>query len=263
MNILFIGDVCGNPGRETVSKVLPEIKNEYGVDLVIANGENIAHGRGATRKTIMELLSSGVNFVTSGNHIFRIESFHNDLDDPNLPIIRPANYPDDIIGSGYDVVDLGSKGVALIINLQGAMAQHSSIITCPFRKLDEILDSTIDLHPSAIIVDFHAEYSSDKKALGFYADGRISALFGTHTHVPTADERILPKGTAYVTDAGMTGPQESVLWIKKEIGIRFQKYPYPTGFEIETEGKMVFNSVLIKTNEKGLADKIERIDRVI
>lgn len=263
MNILFIGDVCGKPGRDTALKLLPKIKNEYSVDLVIANVENIAHGRGATRKTILDLLSAGVNFLTSGNHIFRIESFLDDLDDANLPIIRPANYPDDIVGRGYDIVDLGEKGIVLVINLQGSMAQHANLISCPFRKMDEILERTKDLHPAAIIVDYHAEFTSDKKALGAYLDGRVTAVIGTHTHVATADNRVLRKGTGYVTDAGMTGPQDSILWVKEEVGIRFQMYPYPTKFEVETEGSMIFNSVFVKVGENGLAESIERVDRVV
>ncbi len=263
MNILFIGDICGRPGRDAVSQVLPKIKKEYAVDLVIANAENVAHGRGATRKTILDLLGSGIDFCTSGNHIFRNESFLDDLDDPHLPIIRPANYPDDIVGRGYDVVDLGEKGIVLIINLQGSVGQHTNLISCPFRKMDQILDETIDLHPTATIVDLHADFTSEKKSLGFYLDGRISAFFGTHTHVPTADERILPKGTAYVTDAGMVGPENSVLWLKNEVGVRFQKYPYATRFEMETEGPMVFNSVLVEVGKNGLAENIERVDKVI
>jgi calcineurin-like phosphoesterase len=127
----------------------------------------------------------------------------------------------------------------------------------------QILDEKIDLNPSAIIVDYHAEFTSEKKALGYYLDGRVSALFGTHTHVPTADQRILPKKTAYLTDAGMVGPLNSVLWLKKELAIRYQKYPYPTRFEVETDGSMVFNSVLVQVGPDGKAERIERIDKVI
>jgi len=263
MNILFIGDVSGKPGRKTVRKVLDKMKSEYDLDLVIANCENIAHGRGVTRKTANELLDAGVDFLTSGDHVFRIESFLEELDDPHFPVIRPANYPDDIVGRGYDLIDLGEKGQVLVINLQGLSFMHENIVSCPFRKIDEILEKTKSLNPVATIVDFHGEATSDKKALGFYLDGRVTALLGTHTHVATADQRVLEKGTAYVTDVGMVGPQNSVLWVKKEIGIRFQKYPYNIRFEMEESGPMIFNSVLVKVGANGFADSIERVDRVV
>lgn len=263
MKILFVGDICGGPGRKTVHKVLPQLRKKLEIDAVIANGENAAHGRGLTRKTTQEILNAGVDFLTSGNHVFRIEAFLEDLDDPAFPVIRPANYPDDIVGRGYDLIDLGPKGSILVINLQGSLPVHKNLISCPFRKVDEILDSTIDLKPTATIVDYHAEFTAEKVALGHYVDGRVTALLGTHTHVPTADARVLEKSTAYVTDAGMVGPQNSILWVKKETGIRFQKYPYAVRFEMEEDGPMVFNSVLIEVGENGLADKIERVDRVV
>lgn len=262
MNILFIGDVCGEPGRKTIAKILPKLRKEKEIDLVIANAENVAHGRGVTRKTADELFSLGIDFLTSGDHVFNVESFLDDLDDSDLPLIRPANYPDDIPGRGYDLIDLGAKGQVLIINLQGLSFMHENLVICPFRKIDEILNKTETLNPTAIIVDFHGEATADKIAFGHYVDGRVSAVIGTHTHVPTADARILEKGTGFVTDAGMVGPLNSVLWVKKDIAIRFQKYPYRTRFEIEESGPMVFNSVLFEI-EKGKAVSIERVDHII
>lgn len=261
MKILFIGDVCGEPGRKTVAQILPKLRAKHRIDLIIANAENVAHGRGVTRRTAEELLSSGIDFMTSGDHVFNVERFLDDLDDPNLPLIRPANYPEDIPGRGYDVIDLGAKGQILVINLQGLSFMHENLVTCPFRKIDEILEKTEKLNPTATIIDFHGEATADKIAFGHYVDGRVSAVFGTHTHVPTADARILEKGTGYVTDAGMVGPLNSVLWVKKDIAIRFQKYPYRTRFEIEESGPMVFNSVLIEVGSKGFVEKIERVDK--
>lgn len=263
MKLLFIGDVCGKPGRTTISALVPNLRKELGLDLVIANAENVAHGKGVTEETARELLSSGVDFLTSGDHVFRIERFHDTLDDQQFPLIRPANYPEDIIGRGYDIIDIPDKGTVLVINLQGLSFMHENIVTCPFRKIDEILELTSTLNPIATIIDFHGEATADKVAFGHYVDGRVSAVFGTHTHVPTADARILEKGTAYVTDAGMVGPQNSVLWVKKEDGMAFQKYPYPRRFEMEEKRPYILNSVLVEIGEDGKAISIERVDKVL
>jgi len=262
MRLLFIGDVCGEPGRKAIKQLVPKLREELELDVVIANGENVAHGKGMTYKTSNILLNSGIDYLTSGDHVFRINGFIDHLDDTDFHVLRPANYPDDIVGRGYDLLEVNGKRI-LIINLMGLSFVRETIITDPFRKLDEILDKTQALNPDATIVDFHGEATADKRAFGFYADGRVSAVFGTHTHVPTADAQILKKGTAYVTDAGMTGPKDSVLWVKKDAAINFQMYPYYTPFDIELEGEAVLNAVLVEINDDGKANSIERVDRTI
>ena len=202
MRILAIGDVIGRPGRRALSRLLPGLIDEYGIDLVIANAENIAGGIGVTLSTARELLKSGVNVMTSGNHIWAEKEIIPHLDS-DLPIVRPFNYPPGLPGRGY----LVNRGV-LVINLIGRTFIGN--YDCPFRTMDKLLAELADM-PPVIIVDFHAEATSEKVALGRYLDGRVSAILGTHTHVGTTDARILPRGTAYVTDIGMTGPIDSVI----------------------------------------------------
>ena len=202
MNILAVGDVIGKPGRRALQQFLPGLINEYDIDLVVANGENSAHGIGITVKTAQELLDAGVDVITSGNHIWaqrEIASFM----DGELPIIRPLNFPPGVAGRGYLTV----KDV-LVVNLIGRIFVGPA--DCPFRAMDALLSSLSPL-PKVILVDFHAEATSEKIALGRYLDGRVSAVLGTHTHVGTTDSHILPGGTAYVTDIGMVGPMDSII----------------------------------------------------
>ena len=202
MNILAVGDVIGKPGRRALQQFLPGLINEYNVDLVIANGENLAHGIGITVKTAQELLDAGVDVITSGNHIWAQREIVNHMDG-DLPIIRPLNFPPGVAGRGYLVID----GV-LVVNLMGRVFMKPA--DCPFRAMDDLLSSLRPL-PKVITVDFHAEATSEKIALGRYLDGRVSAVLGTHTHVGTADNHIMPGGTAYVTDIGMVGPMDSII----------------------------------------------------
>ena len=202
MRILVVGDIIGKPGRRALQQFLPGLINELDIELVVANGENSAHGIGITVKTAQELLDAGVDVITSGNHIWAQRDII-DCMDGDLPIIRPLNFPPGVAGRGY----LKVKG-ALVVNLIGRISIGPS--DCPFRAMDAMLSSLSPL-PKVILVDFHAEATSEKIALGRYLDGRVSAVLGTHTHVGTTDSHILPGGTAYVTDIGMVGPMDSII----------------------------------------------------
>ncbi|MBI4272379.1 TIGR00282 family metallophosphoesterase [Candidatus Uhrbacteria bacterium] len=262
MKILFIGDVMGKPGRKAVDALLPEIKKEYEPDFVIANAENLAHGKGITKQTLDELLSSGIDFCTSGNHIWAKPEGHDILAQKNSPVIRPANFPPNVPGVGIKVIPVGARNV-LVINLMGRvfMKEH---LDCPFRTLDAILEQYKKEKPAAIIVDFHAEATSEKNTFGLYADGRVSAVLGTHTHIPTADERVLPKGTAYITDVGMVGLKNSSIGIEYEGILKTFLDQMPGKFEIPDHGLVFFNAVLLDIDTKDChARSIARIQRDI
>lgn len=258
MKILFIGDIVAKPGRELVKKLLPDLRQKEKIDFVIANAENIAHGRGVTAETLDEILQSGVDFFTSGNHVFHQKDFAKILSDESFRILRPANYPNDIPGKGFAKIDLADFTL-LLINLSGSVFIKGPVFD-PFRKADEILAQYQTEKNLITIIDFHAEITSEKKALGFYLDSRVSAVLGTHTHVGTVDATVLPKGTAYVTDVGMTGSFDSVLGVAKEIIIENQMYPYPQRFDWEKEGRKIFNSVMLDFDKNGKAKKIKRLD---
>lgn len=250
----MVGDIVGRPGRKTLSYILPKLIKEKGLDLVIVNGENAAGGFGLTAETYMEIQKAGSNVITSGNHIWDKKDVAELLDtEPRL--LRPANYPPGLPGRGSLVVDV--KGVKVgVINLAGRIFMEP--IDCPFRKAKEILEemrSTTKL----IFVDMHAEATSEKEALGYYLDGLVTTVVGTHTHVQTADERILQGGTAYQTDLGMTGPRDSVLGVKKDIIIAKFLEATPKRFEIAS-GAVWFCGLLIEADNKtGKALAIERI----
>lgn len=214
MVILAIGDVVGSGGCEFVRAHLPALKKLYNVDLVIANGENSADGNGITPLSAEHLFTSGVDVITTGNHVFRRKEIVPFLED-NRYILRPANYPSGTPGNGTCLIDTGKVSVC-IINLIGTVFMDN--YDNPFAAVDSILKQ---IGPDVIkLVDFHAEATSEKRSLGYYLDGRVSAVFGTHTHVQTADEEILPKGTAYITDLGMTGPAVSVLGVNPKLTIQ-------------------------------------------
>jgi 2',3'-cyclic-nucleotide 2'-phosphodiesterase len=202
LKILAIGDIVGKPGRKALQQFLPGLIHEYGIQFVIANGENSAHGIGITVKTALELMECGVNVITTGNHVWAQRDIVKHMDG-DIPIIRPLNFPPGAPGRGYLIV-----GRVMVVNLIGRVFVGPA--DCPFRAMDTLLASISPL-PRIIIVDFHAEATSEKVALGRYLDGRVSAIYGTHTHVGTIDSRILPGGTAYVTDLGMVGPVDSII----------------------------------------------------
>lgn len=262
MKILFIGDVCGSPGRETIAEVLPQLKKQKEIDFVIANAENSAGGRGITRKIVRELSSYGVDFITSGDHVWRQREFLNDLNDESLAVVRPGNFPEDIpYGKGMKIVDLGGKGRIAIANLQGFTFMRELVLD-PFRYADKVISELEGENLQAIIFDFHAEATSEKAALAHYIDGRITAVLGTHTHVGTVDTQILPKGTAFVTDVGMTGPRDSVLWVKKDIIIHNTMFPYKKAFVMEKHGRRIFNSVILEVSDMK-CESITRFDKVL
>jgi 2',3'-cyclic-nucleotide 2'-phosphodiesterase len=250
MKILFIGDIFGRPGRMAVEKILKTYREENNVDFVIANAENLRHGRGVSEKNIKDMQQAGVDFFTSGNHVFDDRELVPFLDNPKLPLIRPANYPPNVPGRGYEIVETALKKKILVINLLGRVfvKEHSD---CPFRKADEILSKFANVKMDAIFVDFHAEATSEKNGLANYLDGRVTAVIGTHTHVATADARILPRGTAYQSDVGFTGPIDSVIGVKKEIMIDHFLTQMRVKHEV-AQGPVVFNAVEIAVNDNNI-----------
>ena len=260
MRLLFIGDIVGRPGRKAVVALLPELKRQYRPDVIVANGENAAGGFGLTMGAAEELLSCGIELITMGNHtwdnkeIFAVLSEHSE-------VIRPANYPPGAPGNGYGIIKVGgASGIKIaVINLNGRVFMDQA--DDPFRAFDDIYDE-IRASVNAVIVDFHAEATSEKVAFGWFADGRATAVFGTHTHVTTADERILPMGTAYITDVGMTGPLNSVLGIDPSIIIRRFRSQLPERFEI-AKGPVSLNGVIVDFDEHtGQALAINRVSAI-
>jgi 2',3'-cyclic-nucleotide 2'-phosphodiesterase len=261
MKILFLGDIVGKPGRRAVAEILPQWKKEYEPDIVIANGENMAHGVGFTSATIEEAQKAGVDFLTSGNHFAKKNEGLLLLADKKIPMVRPANYPPTVPGDGYRVIEVGATKIA-IINLIGRVFMRENF-DCPFRELDSILKE-LPKTVKNIIVDFHAEATSEKNAFGWHADGRVSAVLGTHTHVPTADTKILTKGTAFVTDAGMCGAYESVIGVEKEGVVAEFIDQLPRKHEIPEIGDVQVNGIVIDIdNQTGMANSIERLDAVV
>lgn len=260
IKILFIADIVGKPGRKTVKEVLPQIKDEREIDFVIANGENMTSGHGMTKGTMDELLEFGIDFFTTGNHIWKKPEFFSELGKKKTPVVRPANYPESSPGVGYKIVKT-NFGKLLIVNLLGREGINANVES-PFKVIDEILKETKGKYDISII-DFHAEVTSEKVAFGLYLDGKVNIIIGTHTHVPTADERIMPKGTAYVSDAGMTGVKESVLGVKKDIIIELFKTGIPQKFEPETKGPRVFDSMLVELEKSGRVISIQRLRKEI
>jgi metallophosphoesterase (TIGR00282 family) len=254
MLVLAVGDVIGRPGRRAVSRLLPRIRQQYGVDLVIANAENAAGGLGVTSATAEELLKAGVDVLTSGNHIWAEKEIIPFLDG-DLPLLRPLNYPPGVPGRGYWLV-----GPVMVVNLIGRTFMAS--YDCPFRAMDKLLLEAKP-KPPVIIVDFHAEATSEKMALGRYLDGRVSAVLGTHTHVGTIDARLLPRGTAYVTDIGMTGPLDSI--IGDDIGAVTQRFLTMIPHRLSVgKGKVVLDAVLTSVDEaSGRALSITRISQEV
>lgn len=244
MNILFIGDVVGRPGREFLSERLPQLKREYKIDVCIVNGENAAHGMGIHKTSAEEIFAAGADIITLGNHTFHNRDVIHLFDDYDT-IIRPVNYPPDAYGRGYILYDMGKYSIA-VINALGRVGLDP--IDCPFRAIDRVLSEIKD-RTNIIIVDFHAEATSEKEALGFYLDGRVSAVIGTHTHVQTADVRILKHGTGYLTDAGMTGTVDSVLGM--EIGVALKRFiqKMPERYQIADSANRQLNGVFVNIDE--------------
>ena len=256
MRILMIGDIIGKPGRQTLARLLPQLRSELNIDLVTANAENTAGGFGLTLKTARNLLDAGVDVMTSGNHIWDKKDILPHMDE--LPLLRPANYYG-APGRGWMM-----HGEVMVLNLQGRVFMPP--IDCPFREADKRLmeaETELGHAPRFVLVDFHAEATSEKQGLGWYLDGRVSAVVGTHTHVGTADTRLLPGGTAYVSDLGMTGPLYSVIGTETAPVLERFRTGLPQRFK-PADGPCVLNSVLIDIDpETGHATEIVRIDRTV
>lgn len=258
MKILFVGEIVAKPGREVVAKFLPEIIKEHKPDLVFSNVENLSGGRGITEEKVEEMRLVGIDYFTSGEHIFWTKGTEEFID--RIPVLRPANYPEGTPGEGYHVVDAGKNGQVLLINLMGmtSYSGKNAFLDNPFSKIDEILEKTKDQKFAAKIIDFHAEATSEKYSMGFYVDSRVDAVIGTHTHVPTCDNFVLPKGTLYVSDVGMCGAIDSSLGVKADITIKMFLTAMNQRFEWESAGRKAFRSVLLDLE----ARSIIRIDKL-
>lgn len=256
MNILFIGDIVGRPGRQAVKALLPQLKEEHRLNLVFANGENLAGGKGMTLETYLEMIEAGINYFTSGNHIWHEPEFIPQLDDPSIRVLRPANYPQGAPGRGVGMIE--KEGIKVqLINLIGRVFM-GSYLESYFEAIDHILSTT---EADIRLVDFHGETSSEKVILAYYLDGKVTALLGTHTHVPTADERILPKGTAFQTDVGMTGPLHSTLGAEIAPFLEAARTGLPPKYEVAS-GPVTFNATLMEIGQDYRVKRIERIQRL-
>lgn len=261
MNILFFGDVVGRPGREALAKILPKLKKKYKADIVIANGENLAHGKGFTPKTVSFLLDQGVDLLTGGNHTLAREEGIPLLSDKKLPLIRPANYKKEMPGRGEFILKVGKEKV-FVFNLLGRVFMKEEVES-PFIKADEILERERSEKFKIIIVDFHAEATSEKKAIGYYLSGRVSAVLGTHTHIQTNDAEILGGKTGYITDLGMVGVRESILGVKKETVLNQFLHNEKFCYEIAEEGEVEVDGVFLKINKSGKTTQIKIIKEFI
>ncbi len=253
VRVLFIGDVVGSPGRKGLAHAMPSLREQHEPDLVIANGENSAGGLGITERTANDLFDAGVNVITTGNHVYRHRDAYRYLDQAER-VIRPANYPHSNPGKGHVVVEAGGRRVA-VLNLSGAVGLK--VARSPFPDADGLLERLAD-DADVFIVDFHAEVTSEKVAMGWHLDGRAAAVLGTHTHVPTADARVLPKGTAYISDVGMTGARDSVLGVKWEQALESFRTLMPVRFETSDENIWVMGAA-VEVKDDGLAASIEQV----
>ncbi len=260
MKFLIIGDVIGRPGRRALREFLPKLKEEVGYDVVIANVENSAGGFGITKKVYKELKEIGIDVMTSGNHIWdkkEVLEFINDAPD----LLRPANYPEGVPGKGYGIYERNGVRFA-VINLMGKVFMDCNLEN-PFRVFDKIYEK-VSVETRVILIDFHGEATSEKWCFGIYVDGKVSMVYGTHTHVPTADEFILKKGTGYVSDVGMTGVWYSAIGMKPQQATERLLTSLPRRLEVEDKGEIVFNAVLVDIDEEtGKTKSIERIKRFL
>jgi hypothetical protein len=251
MRVLFIGDVVGGPGRRGLRETMPALRERYAPDLVVVNGENSAGGVGITERTANDLFAAGADVITTGNHVYRHREAYEFLDRCER-VVRPANYPSGNPGRGHTTLEVGGAKVA-VVNLSGGVGL--TVARSPFDAVDAILAR---LEADAVIVDFHAEVSSEKVAMGWHLDGRVAAVFGTHTHVPTADGRVLPGGTAHISDVGMTGARTGVLGVKPEQVLHRFITQMPTRFETADEDVWVMGAV-VEVNQRGLAESFEQV----
>jgi metallophosphoesterase (TIGR00282 family) len=258
MKLLFIGDIVGRPGRQMLNRHLASLVDRHLIDLVVANAENAAAGFGVTPDVVAELLALGVDVLTTGNHVWdKRESLP--LIDQEQRLLRPANYPPGLPGKGWGVFQTSAELPVAIVNLEGRV--FMSNLDCPFRAADAILAELRHRTP-VVLVDFHAETTSEKGAMAAYLDGRVSAVFGTHTHVQTADERLLPGGTAFISDVGMTGSRDSVIGIRKELSVERFLTQLPVRFEVAKKEPMLCAVVVTVDETTGRAEGVERVQIV-
>lgn len=255
MRVMLVGDVIGRPGRRAFRETVQKLRREKNIDVVIVNGENSAAGKGLTRTSLDELYSGGADIVTTGNHVWDKKDVMDFIEEEPF-LIRPANYPEGTPGKGYCIYPFKAKTIG-VMNLSGRTFMPA--LDCPFQKVDEILKEIQD-QCDIIFLDFHAETTSEKMAMGWYLDGRVAGVVGTHTHIQTADARLLSHGTAYITDLGMVGPWNSVLGVKTDKIIYKFTTGMPVRFEVEDEGPQVFSALVVEIDDKtNLAVGVERI----
>ncbi len=254
MNLLFLGDIVGSPGRRAVEELLDRVVDRYFIDLVVGNAENASGGIGITPAVADQLLNTGMDLLTSGNHIWKHKEIIPYLEDTDR-LLRPANYPPGAPGRGYTVLETAIGQQVAVINLEGRVFMNP--LECPFRTADLVL-AQISPEVKVILVDMHAEATSEKLAMGWYLDGRVSAVVGTHTHVQTADERLLPKGTGYITDVGMTGPLNSVIGMKTEVILERFLTQRPQSFKVASQN-IQLQGVVLKFDDQGRCQEIIRL----
>lgn len=265
MQLLYLGDVMGEAGLATVERLLPDVIAEHGVDLVIAQAENVSDGKGVRIADFARLQAAGVHFCTGGNHILARDEIYPQLSDPDEPIIRPANYPAGTTGLGYKYIET-TEGNVLIVSLLGQIVgrQSGEAVDNPLKVIDRILNEESSVSRIATVVNFHGDFSSEKRIIGYYLDGKVSAVIGDHWHIPTADADILPKGTAHITDVGMCGSLDSSLGVQLAVLIPRWRDGAVTRNILETEGRMQFNALLVTVDAKsGLATHVEHIQRIL
>jgi 2',3'-cyclic-nucleotide 2'-phosphodiesterase len=253
VRVLFIGDVVGSPGRRGLRRTMPALRDRHSPDLVVVNGENSAGGLGITEGTADELFAAGADVITTGNHVYRHREAYEFLDRAER-VVRPANYPAANPGRGHTVVEVGGRSVA-VVNLSGAV--QLTVARSPFAEIDSIL-GRLEGEADVVLVDFHAEVTSEKVAMGWHLDGRVGAVFGTHTHVPTADARVLPGGTAYISDTGMTGSRAGVIGVKRHQALEAFVTQMPVRFETAEEDVWVMGAA-VEIGPSGLAVSIEQV----
>jgi 2',3'-cyclic-nucleotide 2'-phosphodiesterase len=265
MNILYLGDVMAEPGIRVVEKLLPGLRSEHRIDLVLAQAENLSDGKGVRIEDVKRLQKAGVDFFTGGNHSFYREEIFPQLNDPAQPLIRPANYPAGTAGLGYKYAHT-AKGDVLVVSLLGKIVGKDADLPVdnPLQVVDAIIESQKDVPHVATVVNFHGDYSSEKLIIGYYLDGRVSAVIGDHWHIATADAEVLPKGTAHITDVGMCGSLDSSLGVNFDNLILRWRENKPTPNILETAGRMQFNALLVEVDEStGLARQASHIRHVL
>jgi metallophosphoesterase (TIGR00282 family) len=265
MNILYIGDIMGEPGIKAVEMVLPELRSLHKPDLVIAQAENVTEGKGFSKFDYNRLRKLGIDFFTGGNHVLYRDEIFPYLSDPNVPVIRPANYPEDTPGLGYKYADT-RQGKVLVISLLGQIVGKDAAkpVDNPLKIVDKVLEDEKNVRKAATVVNFHGDYSSEKRVIGYYLDGKVTAVVGDHWHVPTADAMVLPNGTAHITDVGMCGSLHSSLGVRSDIIIARWHDRIVNKNQLETDGPLQFSAVLIETNEKSrLSQAIRPILKIL